>query len=308
MGYMKSKLIWFIRLLFISIFVWISIVVLKDEEIQSSFLQSFNWLSVIIVTVVYTSAFLLRALAWRIFLKGSITFKSSMVGIFYSFVFNHILPVKAGDFIRAGIVTLNHQISFKRSLSSVVTLRILDLGVLGIVAMIGAFLFGYHISTLLFFLFIVGGLLLVIVGLIFRKRFKWLNRGVNHLKEISPKAAVMIVSLTTMSWVFEGIVLFEIAKMFGSPLGYLQSVWVNSLTVAGQVFHFTPGGLGTYESVMTAVLASMSIAIKKGYSIALSTHLFKFILSFFIGIGLILWTPVPIHMIKKWVNRKGEQS
>jgi uncharacterized membrane protein YbhN (UPF0104 family) len=305
---MNKRLIAFIRLIFIGAFVWISYIVIDDETFRASFYKAFSWTSLLIISTVYTSAFILRALAWKIYLKGAISLKWSIVAIFYSFVLNHILPIKAGDLIRAGVVTIHHRISYKWSLSSVILLRGLDLIILGSFALVGAFFYGYQISIWLFFLFAGGMVALLLIARMSRGRFAWIGKGFAHLRGLGFKNAFLVLTLTTLSWIFEGIVVYEVAKLFSTPLSYLQSVWLNSLTVAGQVFHFTPGGIGTYESVMTAVLTFMGESIKTGYSIALTTHLFKFVLSFVIGIGLVSWTPVPVQAMKGWIKRKGERS
>ncbi len=297
-----------IRFLFLAAFIWISVLVMSDEEFRSSLLSSFEWTSLFIMSTVYTSAFLFRALAWKMFLRDQITYKSSIIGIFYSFVLNHILPIKGGDLIRAGVVSMRHELSYKRSLTSVILMRGLDLLILTTFTLIGAFIYGYQISVWLFFLTALGTIVLSFVAWKLQDKIDWLKQGFIHLKGLGFKYATGILSLTILSWILEGVVLFQVAKQFLSPLGYLQSVWVNSLTVAGQVFHFTPGGLGTYESVMTAVLVFIGFGMKTGYSIALTTHLFKFLLSFLIGVGLVIWTPIPIHTIKGWIQRKGEKS
>ena len=58
-----------------------------------------------------------------------------------------------------------------------------------------------------------------------------------------------------MSWICEAFVIYEIAN----SLTFLQAVWVNSVTIAGQVFQLTPGGLGTYETVMTFALRALGV-------------------------------------------------
>ncbi|MGM7702260.1 lysylphosphatidylglycerol synthase transmembrane domain-containing protein [Pseudalkalibacillus sp. Hm43] len=305
---MSKRWIAIIRFLFLAAFIWISVLVMADEEFRSPLLSSFEWTSLLIMTTVYTSAFLFRALAWKMFLQDQITFRSSIIGIFYSFVLNHILPIKAGDLIRAGVISMRHELSYKRSLSSVILLRGLDLMTLATFASIGAFIYGYQISVWLFFLAVLGTVALAFVAWKLQDKIGWLKQGFIHIKGLGFKYATGILSLTILSWILEGIVLYQVAQQFLSPLGYLQSVWVNSLTVAGQVFHFTPGGLGTYESVMTAVLVFIGYGMKTGYSIGLTTHLFKFLLSFLIGIGLVIWTPIPIQTIRGWIKRKGEKS
>ncbi|WP_349408080.1 lysylphosphatidylglycerol synthase transmembrane domain-containing protein [Pseudalkalibacillus sp. SCS-8] len=305
---MSRSLKLFFRVSFLLLFITVSIWVIDLEDMRAAVIPSFHWMTVIMITVVYCLAFVLRAIAWRLSLMDTISLKWGMIGIFYSFVMNHILPIKAGDLIRAGVVTTHHDITYRQSLFSVVALRSLDLIILGSIALFGAFYFGYHISSLIFFLIVACLGIGMWFAWIYRSRFIWIRKGIDHLIQLGWRRSLLIISISGMSWILEGIVLYEVSNLFSEGLSFFKSVWANSVTIAGQVFHFTPGGLGTYESVMTGVLLFLGISLKTGYTLALLTHLYKFILSFIIGIILVIWTPIPWASLKGWIRKKGEHS
>lgn len=110
---------------------------------------------------------------------------------------------------------------------------------------------------------------------------------------------VIIILLIVMSWICEAFVIYEIA----SSLTFIQAVWVNSMTIAGQVFQLTPGGLGTYETVMTFALRALGVEEVAAYEWALMSHGFKFIFSY--GVGAILLVLYPMEL-RSLVSQKGE--
>jgi uncharacterized membrane protein YbhN (UPF0104 family) len=100
----------------------------------------------------------------------------------------------------------------------------------------------------------------------------------------------MIILLTAGSWVLEAFVLFGIAR----TLPFMQAIWINSITIAGQVFQLTPGGIGTYETVMTFALTAIGVPTADAYEWALLSHGFKFLFSY--GAGMIVLLVYPIQL------------
>ena len=78
--------------------------------------------------------------------------------------------------------------------------------------------------------------------------------------------------------------------------------------VAAQVFQFAPGGLATYESIMSFALVQIEMDWKNAYHIALITHAFKFIFSYMAGAAAFILHPISFKNLKRWTAKKGEQS
>jgi uncharacterized membrane protein YbhN (UPF0104 family) len=69
----------------------------------------------------------------------------------------------------------------------------------------------------------------------------------------------------------------------------VDGAWlVNNLTIIGQVFHVTPGAIGTYETSMSSLLGLYGIDPAQALLIAVIAHAFKFVYSF-VGGGLTMW-------------------
>ncbi|MNG16382.1 hypothetical protein D3C84_1002920 [compost metagenome] len=110
--------------------------------------------------------------------------------------------------------------------------------------------------------------------------------------------------LVTVSWVLEAAILLGIARMGGIELTAASSVWANSVTIGGQVFHITPGGIGTYENTLSGALAALGVSWDEAYAVALLTHAFKFAAAFILGAYSLIRMPVRVREAREWVQIK----
>lgn len=277
------------------------------------------------ITLGYTASFLLKAWAWRLYTGGRLSKAASVQGLFASLFVNHVLPVKAGDLVRAGLGTRGGALSWGESLQSVAVLRSLDLLTLGAVAASGALWFGLWEDLRVVGFFVMAGIALS--GLLLVLRFgPELRRRLGASSLVADQLALLeqalsggrgwaVWGLTAASWVLEGAVVYGAARIMGVELGFTAAVWVTSVTVAGQVFHFTPGGLGTYESVMSAALAAgLGLPLETAFAVAVATHGFKFVYSYGAG-GILLWrSALSWREIRGWTalklhgKRKGRRT
>ncbi|PFA61859.1 hypothetical protein CN378_21990 [Bacillus sp. AFS015802] len=262
----------------------------------------------LLVLGIYFVSFFLKGIAWKLYLNDNVRLTSCLIGLFYSLLFNHLLPLKVGDGLRVMVMNQREKhISVERSFHSVFILRVMDTLSLMLLAGIGLFFFPFALKlpglfTIGLFLCAVlaGGLLLRYVSAGF------LTRQMAMLKHaLSGSRGFLVISLILSSWVLEGAILFGVALILLEPLSMGASIWVNSVTIIGQLFQFAPGGLGTYESVMSYTLLSAGIPLEKGFSMAILSHGLKFIFSFIAGGIVIAVSPVSISRVKQWVRMKG---
>jgi len=108
------------------------------------------------MALLYGMAFCLRAFAWKWYVNKDVAFSVFLYAQFYSLFINHVLPVKAGDAVRIGLLAKEKDVQWDESLHSVVVMRSLDLLVLAAYAGIGVFWMGlaYAWTTL----FLVAGI------------------------------------------------------------------------------------------------------------------------------------------------------
>jgi uncharacterized membrane protein YbhN (UPF0104 family) len=249
----------------------------------------------------YLLAFLLRALAWKIYIPKKVKYTHCVQGVLLSLFINHITPIKAGDIVRAGLMAAKEKsLSLDESAHSVIVMRVLDVFTLVSITAMGLFMLGRNISfnvpewiiAAALSLFIFAAVLLrKYMPLFFKKHF------IMAKEAFTQKRSLFILPLVICSWILEGFVIWNVAESMGIQLTFLQSSWVNSLTVGGQVFQITPGGISTYESVMTAALTFIGIGVKEAYTASILSHGYKFVFSYITGLFLIFTSPV--HIVRE---------
>ena len=263
---------------------------------------------ILLIFVVYFLSFCLKAWAWKLYLHKKPRFLSCLIGILYSLFINHITPIKVGDLVRAGILSSRDKmVSVEESLHSVVVLRILDIVSLMGFTILGILVMDVPFSTpllLILIAFVLGGGLLLLIKI---KYPEFLTRHVFLMKSAFYGGnGWFIFLLTITSWVLEAVVLYGTATAVEQDISLIHSIWINSVTVSGQVFQITPGGIANYETIMTFALGMIGIAKKEAYSIAILTHSMKFIFSYIAGAMAILIFPVSLKILKSWIKTKGE--
>lgn len=262
----------------------------------------------IFILVSYFSAFLARGIAWKVYLKDRVRLTTCMYGLFYSLLLNHLLPVKVGDFARIGILKAREtEITTEEAVNSVVVLRLLDTAILFFMALLGLLFLELPITKVLVTGVIGAG---IIFAVLLFNRFKGIFY--NHL--IIMKRAflgwqgLLIIVLTFVSWVLEAGVIYGVITTGGTDYTFIKAIWVNSLTVAGQIFQITPGGIASYEAIMVFALGATGVAVEKGYSAAVITHGLKYLFTFIVGGAAVAAYPIPIHLLRKWTKERGNES
>lgn len=277
-------------------------------DVQSLFAQLRSLLHrpilLALLIILYGASFLLKAYAWRLYLHEKITLREGLYGLLYSLLVNHLSPLKIGDAVRIAAVTKRERVSFAEAAQSVIVMRLLDLLVLGLFGAFGTLLLFQQVS-LRVLLFVLGiALMLTIVLLLRHKAPHFLKKELGQLSSaLQGGRGAAIIAFVTVSWVFEASVIFGIS----SDVSFWKAVWVNSVTIAGQVFQLTPGGVGTYETVMTFALGAVGVPMQKAYEWALLSHGFKFLFSY--GTGLLVFLVYPIQLASYLrYKKKGETN
>jgi uncharacterized membrane protein YbhN (UPF0104 family) len=264
----------------------------------------------IVVTVSYLFSFILKAEAWRIYLGRNVRFFSCLEGVLLSLFVNHITPVKVGDVVRIGVLSWREKnIKPEISAHSVIVLRAMDMFFLLLFSFIGLIVFSrsftFHYSLGLLVILVLIGLIGLFIILKFRPYF--LEKHILLIKKsLAGKNFVFILPLIALSWMLEGAVVWGVTASIGNGLPIHKAIWVTCITVGGQVFQITPGGISTYEAVMTAALSSFHYPVKDGYMVALVSHSFKFIFSYLVGFLFFIHSPIAkIKQIREILLKRG---
>ncbi|WP_349290974.1 lysylphosphatidylglycerol synthase transmembrane domain-containing protein [Brevibacillus sp. NL20B1] len=264
------------------------------------------------MALLYGMAFCLRAFAWKWYVNKDVAFSVFLYAQFYSLFINHVLPVKAGDAVRIGLLAKEKDVQWDESLHSVVVMRSLDLLVLAAYAGIGVFWMGLAYAWTTLFLVAGIGAAGLVVLLRWGMKKPLLKKHVQIVKTAftGPKGWFICAAIAA-SWGLEAFVVLGVTNALSIDLSVLKGLWVNSMTIAGQLFHFTPGGLGTYESVMTFSLVTAGVGWQQAYEVALLTHGWKFAFSYLAGLWAWIALPIPWSELRSWISKnrnRGESN
>lgn len=256
----------------------------------------------------YFFAFFARGVAWKLYLNNKARLSTCMYGLFYSLLLNHLLPVKAGDFARIGVMKAREpQVSGREAFNSVLVLRLMDTTILFTMALIGLVFLELPVQGTMFVWF--GAIALTAVIIFYYKFRAFFDGQIQIMKNaFSGWRGVWVSVLTLISWMLEAAVIYGVVLNGGSAINFLQAIWVNSITVAGQIFQITPGGIASYEAIMVFALGANGVAAEYAYTAAIITHGLKYIFSFIVGGIAFTANPVPIHLLKKWTRERGNGS
>jgi uncharacterized membrane protein YbhN (UPF0104 family) len=267
------------------------------------------WL--LLITGSYALAFIVRAAGWKLYVRQDVPFNVYLAALWYSLFFNHILPFKLGEAVRVAAAAQHPKITTEQALHSTLIMRLLDLLFLGILSLAGSVYLGIslHIAwfTAFIVILIVGSVLLVLLAR--GRRLHFLQKHIGWLREnLLTMRGLVILLLVSFSWMLESVVVYGVVHAVQLQLSFFQSIWINSLTVASSVFQFAPGGLATYESVMSFALVQTSMSWEAAFHIAIITHGFKFVFSFISGGAAVLLYPLSWAVIRQALQKKGARS
>lgn len=291
--------------LLLSTFIMLSFYFLNTESIvNEGRMLAGNPVLLIMIMISYFTAFLARGIAWRLYLHNSVSLRSCLYGLFYSLLLNHLLPVKAGDLARIGIVKAreNH-LTAQEAVHSVVVLRGLDTAILFAMGIAGLVILDLPVNSL--FLVSMSAIGVAMAVLLYFRFRNFFDSQLQMLKlGFKGRRGLQIILLTLASWMLEAGIIYGVLTSFRLDTDWVQSIWVNSITVAGQIFQITPGGIASYEAIMVFALGALAIPGETAYSAAVITHGIKFLFAFFAGGLTVAAYPVPLHVLKKWLKRK----
>lgn len=259
---------------------------------------------ILFMFVAYLLSFVLKAAAWRAYAGREHPISLYIHGIFYSLLVNHLLPIKAGDLVRTGILMKKARMRWDNALHSVVMMRVADMLVLGTISALGMLWLGMTMSWLAVAAAAAAALVAAaVLRFTPMRRWTFAHRHIAQLKAVArSRQGLYILLLVAASWILEAAILFGIAHMGDIRLSAASSVWANSVTIGGQIFHVTPGGIGTYESTLSSSLAALGVGWEEAYATAVLAHAFKFAASFIVGAYSLIRMPIGVREAKEWLR------
>jgi uncharacterized protein (TIRG00374 family) len=262
-------------------------------------LREINAWYLIPAVLVLLLGYLCRIVRWKYLLrttKEDTSFGNLASALFIGFMANNVLPLRAGELIRAYFVGRKESISKSSSFASIVVERVFDgfamLLFLGLVLMVRPFpLWPRRVGILSGIILLCALILLfglmhwehIFTGLIrrlsrplsVRLRSRILRTlgnfiaGLGSLRSFRDVCVVFLLSI--LAWSFEAAVYFFVGLAFGFniALGFLLLVATVNL---GIMIPSSPGYVGTFEFFCLETLLLFSIPRSLGASYALTLH------------------------------------
>jgi glycosyltransferase 2 family protein len=232
---------------------------------------------------VYYAAFILRALRWQTLLANVGFSKAKhpeMPGlgglieiIYLSWFINCIVPAKLGDVYRGYLIKQAANVSFSRTVGTILAERIIDLFVLFSLLLVSGFLtLQGHVPDAINGVMIFGGVMVagLVGGLIALRvlgdrvlrfvphRFRDLFVSFQHgmLMSFRRRSLPLLVVFTAVIWLLEGLRLFWVVQALDQ--GHLVSlpvvIFIALASSLITTIPATPGGLGLVEGAVVTVL------------------------------------------------------
>lgn len=322
-----KSIIQFIVLLGIGILlVWLSFrsVWTEKEKILNSFKNAnYFWVSISMV-IAFLSHFL-RAFRWRYLLKPtgfSVKPNNALGAVLVGYFANYGLP-RMGEITRCTLATKYDNVPFEVALGTVITERIVDFLILIIIFFLTLFAqFGqlkdltatyiYHPMMLKFkgvsshptkFIILVAIVVVLCIGLfLIRKKITGLlkgklgnillgfAKGLSSVKDIEHKFNFIILSLAIWASYFYSLYVCFFAFSGTSHLGQSECLVLLLFGTFGVVF--SPGGLGAYPAIITALLTYYGVEQIAAFSFPWMAWTSQFILIVVLGLLSLILLPI----------------
>ncbi len=262
-------------------------------------------------------SFAIRAQRWRLLVEHQppIRFSSSFSALMLGYLWNNLLPARAGDVVRIFELGRTERISRTKILATLVTERVFDLAAtLALAAMV---LMSYPAlpdwlsKSGILVVLLAGAAIAVLLVAHFTGR-RWIGPAVAFCAHRLPEAigqkvtqmvgsalegiagifrmwrAVYFILLTLLIWFVEVGIVFLIAHSIGVPLAPGNALFVLLFIAIGSMVPSSPGFVGTFEFFGTTGLALIGIKGPTALAFIVLLHIVLLLGSTLIGIVCLL--------------------
>ncbi|MGB8309442.1 MAG: lysylphosphatidylglycerol synthase transmembrane domain-containing protein [Methanoregula sp.] len=227
--------------------------------------------------------------------------------VFVSQTVNLIVPARLGDFVRIFILKHDYKTTYSEGISSIVVERIFDIIAIALLGAASLFFIPNLPGWINVYIFIMIAILAVsfafFILLIFVGKLTTTNKYVKFiltmLEEIrraslSFRAILILGASSIVIWMLDTLVCYSVATMFEQQIPFAVIILAIVLGNLVKAVPITPGGIGTYELVVSATFAITGVAPAVAFLIAVIDDLIKNLVTLAGGI-------VSIYYLGDWV-------
>ncbi|MFO7966445.1 MAG: flippase-like domain-containing protein [Archaeoglobaceae archaeon] len=243
-----------------------------------------------LASLIYAFSFLIRGERYRYIMsrlgeRVPLLFSSESVAI--SQTMNVVTPVRIGDVARAYVFKIR-DVPFTTSFSGIAVERIFDLIAIlliaftAIVTMGNQQFFSTSSSSIPFYALLLLILIFAVV-ILFSRMENVLGKILKDAGDIiKTKGSVVILLTSTAIWIVDIIVCYLIMLSFGVDVFPVVVLAVTIANIA-KIIPITPGGIGTYEVVMTGIFVTLGVDQGLSLTVSILDHALKNILTLVLG-------------------------
>ena len=289
-------------------------------------------LPVLLGVLLATASFVLRAVRWKLLLRADtgtdVPFWPRWHAVAMGFMANNVLPLRAGELVRAyAISTLGH-VRFTGAITSLVVERVFDALTLVLLLAVGLLLSHLPVSTMIAGIPLAriatvagaGALVAVMIGAVLIARPQLMERilrgvlpegkalarlvsiahgitdGLVGLRSPARLAGVIFWSLAI--WLVSAASFFVMFSAFDIQVSFGGAVLLQSAMAFGIAVPSTPGFFGPFEAAIVAVLSLFGVSDTTAFSYAVTYHLTTLLPVTLLGLVSLAVSPIAFRDLK----------
>lgn len=317
----------------ISVGLIIAILSVVDLRAMMNAIRNANYARLSIALAIGFLWMVIRAMVWWTLLRNRGTFKDVFWSLSAGYLLNNVLPFRLGELGRAFLLSRKTDLKFLEILPTVVIERVVDLG-FSAALLLGALPFVVDVEGADKAAYIVGGV--VVLGLlvmyVVARNTKWaldlfhklsarwpvLQRvGGNFLESFFAGLSVLtdgwlfirFLFWMAVNWVIAVVAYYFIISSFFPGANAVWAMFGLGMAAFGGAIPSLPGGLGTFEGVLTYAMTMLSGDESTSFAVALTTRFYNYLNSILLGaIGLSIQGQSLSEIYQQLMNLRNKEN
>lgn len=251
--------------------VYLAMIILSDASEFVAASSGFNWYYLGPVIVLVTANYMLRAERWHVYLNavGLGIVRRRSYWMFFAGLSMSVTPAKVGEAVKGVLLKIEKKAPVERGVGIVFVERMTDvIGVLVLIA-IGALALPYGLISVFLLMVVVTAIVIVVTSESLSNRIIGWLRGHGRLRKMGdtlqqPLQDARILlrgtnllkgsAMSVIAWACEGAAFYLILTGLSQDISVLQALFIYSFSSVVGAVSMLPGGMGTTEGTMVALL------------------------------------------------------
>jgi len=277
------------------LFVYLFLQGIDLEEVADALVRA-DYVYVPFALLLFAASLVPRALRWQVFYRPeAVPLRTLFPVLLVTYAGNNLLPLRAGEIVRAQLLRDRAGISRLRTLGTAAVERLFDFAVLGSFVLLGVFLGNIGFAFAAAGLLLAGGSLLgLVVGWAFVRRPEalegalsrrivpqaWRERAKEYGELVlaglgvlrSPASFRDAAALTVAAWLLEFGMYYLMALSFSLGESYLTIAFAGAAANLALSVPFSQAGVGPFQTVTKEALLRFGVAANAAAAYAIALH------------------------------------